>query len=79
MPIRISIFQNSISCNIKVHYILYCWCDGVLSCVYLGRHSVAVILDGEPVKGSPFACNIYDVSKVRITGLGPSKVCLVHL
>lgn len=43
-------------------------------CVYSGRHSVAVILDGEPVKGSPFACNIYDVSKVKITGLGPSKV-----
>jgi filamin len=43
--------------------------------VCLGRHSVAVILDGEPVKGSPFACNIYDVSKVKITGLGPSKVC----
>ncbi|XP_023727803.1 filamin-C isoform X3 [Cryptotermes secundus] len=40
----------------------------------VGRHSVAVILDGEPVKGSPFACNIYDVSKVKITGLGPSKV-----
>jgi hypothetical protein len=46
------------------------------SCVCLGRHSVAVILDGEPVKGSPFACNIYDVSKVKITGLGPSKVRL---
>jgi filamin len=45
------------------------------SYVCLGRHSVAVILDGEPVKGSPFACNIYDVSKVKITGLGPSKVC----
>ncbi|KDR11639.1 Filamin-A [Zootermopsis nevadensis] len=42
--------------------------------IEVGRHSVAVILDGEPVKGSPFACNIYDVSKVRITGLGPSKV-----
>jgi hypothetical protein len=46
--------------------------------VCLGRHSVAVILDGEPVKGSPFACNIYDVSKVRITGLGPSKVCHLY-
>ncbi|XP_069676636.1 filamin-A isoform X2 [Periplaneta americana] len=40
----------------------------------VGRHSVSVILDGEPVKGSPFACNIYDVSKVKITGLVPSKV-----
>jgi hypothetical protein len=41
----------------------------------LGRHSIAVILDGEPVKGSPFACNIYDVSKIKISGLGPTKVC----
>jgi hypothetical protein len=56
--------------------------DGVLTCVHsLGRHSIAVILDGEPVKGSPFACNIYDVSKVKISGLGPTKVCLslVHI
>jgi hypothetical protein len=50
--------------------------DGVFTCVLsLGRHSIAVILDGEPVKGSPFACNIYDVSKVKISGLGPTKVC----
>jgi filamin len=49
--------------------------DGVFTCVHsLGRHSIAVILDGEPVKGSPFACNIYDVSKVKISGLGPTKV-----
>ncbi|XP_049948482.1 filamin-A [Schistocerca serialis cubense] len=40
----------------------------------VGRHSVSVMLDGEPVRGSPFACNIYDVSKVKISGLGPSKV-----
>ncbi|XP_068086528.1 filamin-A isoform X1 [Anabrus simplex] len=40
----------------------------------VGRHVVAVVLDGEAVKGSPFACNVYDVSKVKITGLGPSKI-----
>lgn len=28
----------------------------------------------EPVGGSPFICNIYDVSKVLVSGLGPSKV-----
>ncbi|XP_063231927.1 LOW QUALITY PROTEIN: filamin-C [Bacillus rossius redtenbacheri] len=40
----------------------------------VGRHSVSVLLDGEPVKGSPFACNIYDISKVRVTGLAPIKI-----
>ncbi|PSN34738.1 hypothetical protein C0J52_17746 [Blattella germanica] len=39
----------------------------------ISRHSVAVMLDGDPVKGSPYACNIYDVSKVKVTGLVPSK------
>ena len=28
----------------------------------------------EPVGGSPFVCNIYDVSKVLVTGLGSAKV-----
>lgn len=46
---------------------------------YTGRHSVAVVLDGEPVKGSPFACNIYDVSKVKISGLVPSKVMKIQI
>jgi hypothetical protein len=54
------------------------WGSFICSYVCLGRHSVAVILDGEPVKGSPFACNIYDVSKVKITGLGSSKVQHTH-
>ncbi|GLH04456.1 Uncharacterized protein GBIM_10161 [Gryllus bimaculatus] len=40
----------------------------------VGRYSMAVNVDGEPVKGSPFACNVYDVGKVKITGLGPAKV-----
>nr|CAD7395119.1 unnamed protein product [Timema cristinae] len=39
----------------------------------VGRHTVAVMLDGEPVKGSPFPCNIYDISKVKVSGLGPTK------
>lgn len=30
----------------------------------VGRHSIAVTVNGEPAKGSPFACNVYDVSKV---------------
>ena len=30
----------------------------------VGRHTISVLIDGEPIKGSPFACNIYDVTKV---------------
>lgn len=30
----------------------------------VGRHNVGVLVDGEHVKGSPFPCNIYDVTKV---------------
>jgi filamin len=31
-------------------------------------------MDSEHVKGSPFACNVYDVSQVRVTGLKTSGV-----
>ncbi|KAG8237582.1 hypothetical protein J437_LFUL003306, partial [Ladona fulva] len=40
----------------------------------IGRHTISVMVDGEHVKGSPFTCNVYDVGKVRVTGLNPSKV-----
>lgn len=31
----------------------------------VGRHTISVLIDGQPIKGSPFACNIYDVTKVN--------------
>lgn len=30
----------------------------------VGRHNISILVDSEHVKGSPFACNIYDVTKV---------------
>lgn len=30
----------------------------------VGRHNVSIMIDSEPIKGSPFACNVYDVTKV---------------
>jgi len=30
----------------------------------VGRHNISVLVDGESIKGSPFPCNIYDVTKV---------------
>ena len=40
----------------------------------VGPHSVNVLVDGEPVSGSPFTCNIYDVTRVLVTGLENTKV-----
>lgn len=40
----------------------------------VGPHSVNVLMDGEPVSGSPFTCNIYDVTRVQVTGLDNTKV-----
>lgn len=37
----------------------------------VGRHSVQVTCAGRHVPGSPFTCNVYDVRRVRVTGLGP--------
>jgi len=40
----------------------------------VGPHTVSVQMNGEPVGGSPFVCNVYDVSKVLVTGLASSSV-----
>lgn len=40
----------------------------------VGPHTINVFLDGEIVSGSPFTCNVYDVTRVIITGLEGTKV-----
>ncbi|XP_071858708.1 filamin-type immunoglobulin domains fbug isoform X2 [Bombus fervidus] len=35
----------------------------------VGRHNISILVDSEHVKGSPFACNVYDVTKVHVSGL----------
>ena len=45
----------------------------------VGPHSVAVTLDHEALPGSPFTCNVYDVKKVAVTGLDPTKVFHFYL
>ncbi|XP_064455536.1 filamin-A-like [Ornithodoros turicata] len=40
----------------------------------VGPNQVNVTLDGNPLAGSPFTCNVYDVSKVRVTGLNPGFI-----
>ncbi|XP_076033181.1 filamin-A-like isoform X8 [Oratosquilla oratoria] len=42
--------------------------------VDVGPHTINVIMDGDNVGGSPFTCNIYDVTKVQVTGLDNTKV-----
>ncbi|KAG7304484.1 hypothetical protein JYU34_011429, partial [Plutella xylostella] len=40
----------------------------------VGRHSIQVTCGGRQVQGSPFTCNVYDVRRVRVTGLGPGEL-----
>lgn len=35
----------------------------------VGPHHIVVYLDGSPLPGPPLSCNVYDVSRVRVTGL----------
>ncbi|XP_060819172.1 filamin-C isoform X2 [Bombus pascuorum] len=35
----------------------------------VGRHNISILVDSEHVKSSPFACNVYDVTKVHVSGL----------
>ncbi|XP_076311299.1 filamin-B-like isoform X3 [Tachypleus tridentatus] len=39
--------------------------------VEVGPHQVIVTLDGNPVLGSPFMCNVYDISKIKIKNMDP--------
>lgn len=45
----------------------------------VGRHTVQVTCAGRHVPGSPFTCNVYDVRRVRVTGLGPGGRLLHHI
>lgn len=36
----------------------------------VGAHHIHVGMDGQPVIGSPFTCNVYDVGRVAVTGIG---------
>lgn len=35
----------------------------------VGPHLVHILMNGEPISGSPFACNVHDVSQIRIANL----------
>ncbi|GBP23055.1 Filamin-A [Eumeta japonica] len=52
--------------------------DGRYTATYtpeaVGRHAVQVTSGGRHVPGSPFTCNVYDVQRVRVTGLGPGEL-----
>lgn len=37
----------------------------------VGRHQISITAGpSHHIQGSPFTCNVYDVDKVRVTGLG---------
>ena len=40
----------------------------------VGAHHVHVMLDGQPVMGSPFTCNVYDVGKVVVSGIDDEHI-----
>ena len=40
----------------------------------VGTHRVHIDLDGQPMIGSPFTCNTYDVGKVVVTGMEGSLI-----
>merc|ERR1719232_2044954 len=40
----------------------------------VGAHHVHVMLDGQPVMGSPFTCNVYDVGKVIVSGIDDEHI-----
>lgn len=41
-----------------------------------GRHTVEISIEGQPVDGSPFSCNVYNINNIKVTGLDSAKVCV---
>lgn len=46
---------------------------------FAGHHVINIDVDGNPIKGSPFTCNVYNVDKIKVTGLGTAKVRISEL
>lgn len=42
--------------------------------LFLGRHMIEVFIEEQPVDGSPFACNVYNINNIKVTGLDNAKV-----
>ena len=40
----------------------------------VGPHQIDVLLDRVQLNGCPFSCNIYDVSRIKVGGLGQGSV-----
>lgn len=40
----------------------------------VGPHQILIVVDGNTLPGSPINCNVYDVSRVRVTGLNGGQV-----
>lgn len=36
---------------------------------FVGPHFVHILMNGEAISGSPFTCNVHDVSKIKVTNL----------
>lgn len=43
-------------------------------CFYLGVYKIDVLQSGRPVRGSPYLCQVYDASKVKIEHSGMSNI-----
>lgn len=35
---------------------------------------IEICIEDQPVDGSPFACNVYNINNIKVTGLDSAKV-----
>ena len=40
----------------------------------VGPHTITVQYAETPISGSPFTCNVYDASRIRLSDIGPGIV-----
>jgi len=40
---------------------------------------IEVFIEDQPVDGSPFACNVYNINNIKVTGLDSAKVSFLQI
>lgn len=40
---------------------------------------IEVFIEDQPVDGSPFACNAYNINNIKVTGLDSAKVSFFQI
>lgn len=57
---------DNVLCRLQMNDDIYV---GVFRPLFVGRHLISITANDQHINGSPFSCNVFDVSRVSVSGL----------